>query len=192
MENNIELLKRAKNYIEALANGIDPIIGDVLQNETILNNVKISRCLFFVSGVLKEVIDNGGQVMHITKKAIKIPFSITPEQKAKIELSTVPLQITEFVARINAQIDECTQGKIPPNWFTTYLVEEGYLTVININGNKHKEPTDAGKKLGIITEWVDYLDKHYARIKYDENAQRFLLDNLDEVINLAKIAKGES
>ena len=53
---NLELLIHAQNYIEKMANGINPLTGKkVPQNETI-NNIRISRCLFYVNDVLKNII----------------------------------------------------------------------------------------------------------------------------------------
>lgn len=52
-----ELLIHAKNYIDKLANGINPLTGEPVADDDIVNNVRISRCLFYVSSVLKSVID---------------------------------------------------------------------------------------------------------------------------------------
>lgn len=59
---DLELTCRAKIYIEKLANGINPLTDDNVPEGDIVNNVKISRCLFFVSDVLEKVIENGGYV----------------------------------------------------------------------------------------------------------------------------------
>ncbi len=59
---DFELTCRAKIYIEKLANGINPLTDDNVPEGDIVNNVKISRCLFFVADVLEKVIENGGYV----------------------------------------------------------------------------------------------------------------------------------
>lgn len=56
---DFELTCRAKIYIEKLANGINPLTDDNVPEGDIVNNVKISRCLFFVADVLEKVIENG-------------------------------------------------------------------------------------------------------------------------------------
>ena len=43
-----EKLHRAKHYIDSLANGVNPLDGTPIPEQDIVNNVKISRCLFFV------------------------------------------------------------------------------------------------------------------------------------------------
>ena len=42
----------ALDWITKLANGMNPIDGSILPDSDIVNNVHISRCLFFVSNLL--------------------------------------------------------------------------------------------------------------------------------------------
>ncbi len=57
-----ELAQRAKGYMDALANGIDPITRKELPEDTVLNRPQMIRCFFSVSDILWQVIENGGQV----------------------------------------------------------------------------------------------------------------------------------
>ena len=57
---DIELLKHAKYYIEKMANGVNPLTNEIVPDDDLINNVRISRCLFYVNDVLKEVINNKG------------------------------------------------------------------------------------------------------------------------------------
>lgn len=56
----LETLQRAKMYMEKLANGVNPIDDSVIPDEDVVNNVRLSRCFFYVADVLGQVIDNGG------------------------------------------------------------------------------------------------------------------------------------
>lgn len=56
----LETLERAKMYLEKLANGINPIDGSVILDGDIVNHVRISRCFFYVSDVLRQVIKTAG------------------------------------------------------------------------------------------------------------------------------------
>ena len=95
----LETLERAKMYMEKLANGINPIDGSVIPDEDIVNNVRLSRCFFYVSDVLRQVIENGGVTPQ--KKTKKEPFSLTVEQRETFEFSAVPIPISEISKRIN-------------------------------------------------------------------------------------------
>lgn len=47
----------AKNYIDKMANGQNPLTDEALPDDDLLNNVKITRCLFFVSSLLQELVE---------------------------------------------------------------------------------------------------------------------------------------
>ena len=57
----LETMQRAKMYLDKLAQGIDPISGQEIPNDSVLNNVRLARCFFYVSGILDQVIANGGR-----------------------------------------------------------------------------------------------------------------------------------
>ncbi len=50
---DIEIMQRAKLYIDKLANGVNPITDKPVSDEDCINNVRITRCLFYVSDVLR-------------------------------------------------------------------------------------------------------------------------------------------
>ena len=96
----LETLQRAKMYMEKLAQGIDPITGVELPEDSALNNVRLARCFFYVSGVLDRVIANDGYI-GAKPKVKRVPFAITPEELTQVLVSEEPLRITEFVKGIN-------------------------------------------------------------------------------------------
>ena len=69
----LEKLERARMYMDKLANGIDPISDTEAPDSDIINNIRLSRCFFYVSDILRQVIENGGTVPQ--KKEKKVPFS---------------------------------------------------------------------------------------------------------------------
>ena len=60
MATELEILIHAKGYLDKLANGINPLTDEPLPETDVVNQVRISRCLFYVSGVLRQVIEQGG------------------------------------------------------------------------------------------------------------------------------------
>ena len=76
--NDLETMKRAKAYIDMLANGIDPLTDEIIENDSVINNVRISRCLFYVSDVLGRAIDNGGE---FGKKYIQVMRDVMDKYK---------------------------------------------------------------------------------------------------------------
>ena len=79
----LEIMQRAKVYMEKLAQGIDPISDQEIPEDSVLNNVRLARCFFYVSGVLEQVIANGGRVVSTPQK----DFSITDEELRRVNPS---------------------------------------------------------------------------------------------------------
>ena len=48
----LETMKHTKEYIDKLANGIGPFSDKPVPDGDIINNVKLSRCFFYISGIL--------------------------------------------------------------------------------------------------------------------------------------------
>lgn len=55
MPTELETMKHAKEYIDKLANGIDPFTDKPVPDGDIINNVKLSRCFFYISGILERL-----------------------------------------------------------------------------------------------------------------------------------------
>ena len=70
----LEKMQRAKMYIDKLANGINPIDDEPAADSDIINNVRLSRCLFYVSDILRQVIDNNGVVGKTKVSKKRFPF----------------------------------------------------------------------------------------------------------------------
>ena len=42
----------AKDWVRKLANGINPLTGNAVNENDVVNNVHISRCLFYIADIL--------------------------------------------------------------------------------------------------------------------------------------------
>jgi len=105
--------------------------------------------------------------------------------RGQTEISEEPTMITKFAARITDLVDAGSMRKLKVTAFTSWLVEKGYLYEDTVNEKKHKRPTQAGEKLGIFAEARDGQGGGYIAILYKEKAQRFLIENLDQIIALS-------
>ena len=75
----LEKIEYAKSFMDKLANGINPLDNSLIPEGDIANNIRLSRCFFYVSDILRQVIENGG----IGKVEKTVPFSITNDQLAQ-------------------------------------------------------------------------------------------------------------
>ncbi|HAY73764.1 MAG TPA: hypothetical protein DCY31_08015 [Ruminococcaceae bacterium] len=179
----LEKIQRAKMYIDKLANGVDPLTDAEIAGDSTLNNVRISRCLFYVSDILGKVIDNGGEVGR--KKSVPkpklLPFEITAEQAAAVEISEQPVGVAIIAKRINEVIDENVK-KAAAVHISNWLVEQGYLAEEIAANKRRKVATAKGEALGIYT--VDAISPNGVPIKknvYDEHAQRFVVEHIMQI-----------
>ena len=45
---DLDIMQRAKVYMEKLAQGIDPISDQEIPEDSVLNNVRLARCFFYI------------------------------------------------------------------------------------------------------------------------------------------------
>ena len=187
----LEKMERAKMYIDKLANGINPIDNMVIPDGDAVNNVRLSRCFFYVSDVLRQVIDNGGVVS--AKRMKKVPFAITFEKIQKYEFSDEAIALSKIADRINELIDTNTMKKISYRNIAGWLVEIGMLEVLTkTDGKTSKVPTEMGKNIGISTELRIGQYGNYEIVVYNHTAQQFIIDNIDAIIENIKKQKEKS
>ena len=178
----LEIMQRAKMYIDKLANGIDPLTDQPVPEGDTVNNVRIARCLFYVSDVLRQVIENGGHVIR-AGKLDKIPFSVTQEDLQNFQFSNKPISVSEITRRINALVDTETMTKMKYSAITEFLTNCGFLEQReNEFGKKSRFPTDEGFALGISTEVRISENGPYRVTIYDRTAQQFILDHLEAIL----------
>ena len=175
----LETLQRAKMYIEKLANGIDPLTETEITDDSVINNVRISRCLFYVSGVLEKVIENGGEVKKTVVRAKA--FAITDEQLQRVEVSEDAVGISIIAKRIEAVLDEGVK-KVSASRITTWLLNEGYLSEFIRGNKKNKEATQKGESIGIFTvDAVSLNGVPYRKTIYNADAQQFVINNILQI-----------
>ena len=93
-------LKRAREYMQALSEGVDPLSGLEIPEDDVANQVRLCRCFAYVASVLDKVIQNGGAVGGGPRIVARL--GLTEEQKQAVELSGRPIGITELAKRILA------------------------------------------------------------------------------------------
>lgn len=178
----LETLARAKMYMEKLANGINPIDGSQIPDEEVINNVRLSRCFFYVADVLQRVIENG--VVSQQKKDKKIPFFLPVEKRSAFAFSTQPIPISEVSKRINDLIEDENMTKLPYRAIRDWLMSIGMLEeALDGEGRLAKRPTSQGENVGIRLESRVNLKGTYFVVGYDLNAQHFIVDNLDAIVD---------
>lgn len=183
----LEKMQRAQMYIAMLAEGIDPLSGEELPGDTMLNNVRLSRCFFYVADVLRKVIENGGEVGSRARGG-KEAFAITPEQLQNVRIAHEALPITQICANISEAAGKKLGRAVVSDWLTG----KGFLRVDIVHGRKRKRVTESGEKIGIVEETRNGAYGEYLAVLYSTEAQRFIVDNLPQILSDQKVvADGE-
>ena len=188
----IEKIAYAKSYIEQLANGINPLTNQPVPDADSVNNIHISRCLFYVSDILRQVIENGGVAKKKTR-TLKQPFHLSFENRLKFQFSDTPIPITEITKRINDLIDSDKMSKLSYKYIIQWLIELEALSVqTDASGKSVRRPTRMGQDLGISVEQRYGQNGIYSVTVYHLSAQRIILDNLDAIIELSQRPKSQN
>lgn len=119
---NLELLKHAKEYIEKMANGINPLTGETVPDNDMINNIRISRCLFYVNSILGEVIENASKKSNKPKT---IPFHLSQEELSKFEYTNEILSISMIVKKINELNSNEEMKKLKATDVCKWLIQIG-------------------------------------------------------------------
>lgn len=173
---NTELLSHAQEYIEKMANGINPINNEKVKNDDSLNNIRISRCLFYVNSILKDVLKKETKNHKPTKL-----FYLTKEQLNHYEyIEEAP--ITKIVRQINELTTDEDREKLKVTQMMSWLISIGLLEVVTVEGKNKKIPTETGKKLGIYLKHQVTLEKEYDQLYYSKAAQMFIINSFDHLL----------
>ena len=161
---DLELLARAQNYVEKMANGINPLDGSVIEDDSVLNNVRVSRCLFYVSGILKEIIAKGG----LTKKNKSKAFVYDAIKASTVKIDARPIALSEIIRNIKDVFTDC---KVPTfRQMAELLKAKGILIDNPEKGGTHYVASPQAAVNGVWTEIAaNGTGKEYWRTLYDEN-----------------------
>lgn len=179
-------IKRARTYMEKLANGVNPLDDTLAPDEDIINQVRLSRCVFFVSDVLRQVIENGGIGLAPASpkppKPQKCPFALPIKRRNRFAYSEEPISISEIGKRINALVDSEDMQKCSYKDILAWLIALGMMEWVALpDGKRTRRPTEAGRKMGISVVERNGDRGPYQTVVYDVSAQRFIVENLDAI-----------
>lgn len=178
----LEKIEYAKTFIDKLANGINPLDNTTIKEDDVVNNVRLSRCFFYVSDILRQVIENGG---INKKKGGWVQFNLSSEQLLKFTYSDSPIAVSEIAKRLNSLINDEAMRKITHRDLTNWLLSINMLFEHSVSdGKTTKRPTEQGSSIGISTEVRTGQRGEYTVTVYNKEAQAFIVDNLEAVVAL--------
>lgn len=178
---DIEKLRKVKQCIDSLAEGLNPFTGQPLPEEDIVNDVRVSRSLFLASAFLQEQMQGKTEKKNGKKQA----FRLSLEERERVEFSFRPISASELARRMNNAAGAQDCKKITYRQITDWLVEVGMLKLVENVAGTQRRPTESGKKMGISVESRIGQSGPYQVVLYSAEAQRFIVDNVDAIMAFA-------
>ena len=184
---DLEKLDVAITYMQRIADGKNPVNNMPAEDDDVLNNPNVIRCMFFVKEILEEVKSNGGCIGKKTSKkqreTVKEEFPF--EVLSKFEFRE-DLPISRLVEQINGMVDTNLYKKVPYKPIMMWLRANGFVMDEYNNENKkvRTNPTEKGEKLGLYTvNKIGISGRPYVYILYNQNAQEYIVKNLESILN---------
>lgn len=179
---DLEKLDVAIKYMQRIADGKNPVNNLPAEDDSVLNNPNVIRCMFFVKEILEEVQRNGGRIGRKEKKKTKQEFPV--EVLSGFEYKE-DLHISGFADQINKMIDTDVYKKLSYGAVTKWLKANDFLVEVVDNGNKTvNRPTEKGEKLGLYSERrASMYGRDYTVVLYNQRAQEFIVNNMEAILN---------
>ena len=173
----VDLVKLATviKYVERIADGCNPVNNLPLEENDVLNNPNIIRCMYFIKEILEEVRYNDGIVTGKREKEPALPF---PTEILDKFIYREDMSITHVLNQIYEPVADKNVKKVSVTKVTTTLKEEGYLLYeLNTESGKNRKiPSEKGKELGIYIVAREYNGRMYESVTYNQNAQEYVVE----------------
>lgn len=167
-------LNVAIKYVERIADGCNPVNNAPLENDVILNNPNVIRCMYFIKDVLEEVRNNGGMIGGKNGKEPALPFPLEILDRFSYAEDK---SITHVLNQIYEPIADMNVKKVSVTRVTAALKEGGYLLEEpdSETGKTRKVPSAKGGELGIYLVEREYNGRMYQSVTYNRNAQEYVV-----------------
>jgi len=184
-------------YLERLLLGRNPVNNEVIENNSVLMDDNVQRCLSFVVDILGRIVaESEIQVKPVAsktkKKAVQVlTYKMNADHIISGMIQDREVPMSEMEGLISSYLPELFEEevkKIPAVRISNWLVDKGYLArVEEDNGQHYREATKDGLLIGITNNVVQNGDAgYYMQYRFTPKAQRFIFENLAEIANYKK------
>lgn len=188
---DMKKLETAIIYLQRIADGNNPINNLPAEEDSVLNNPNVIRCMFFVKEVLEEVKRNNGYIGKKAKKGAKLEF---PTSTLDSFVYKEDKAITRFVEQLNESVNADIYQKVKYRSILQWLKLNGFLKEeYSQEFNKTITlPTDFGLKIGIRVERkTSSSGNEYLTVIYGKPAQEYIVKNLKEILHNENMPRNE-
>jgi hypothetical protein len=174
-----ERIIKAKETIDKISKGINPLNDDQIEDSSFLHDGRIIRCLNFIQEILGKAIE--GDLRSYSKK--NADFIITDEEKKRIELPKGKIGINQFAKCVNDVIDLDKSRKLTGMEINKKLKKMGILGEQSLEDGKTRTIlSDRSQEFGIESETRNNNGSSYEMILFNETGKKYLLDSLEKIM----------
>ena len=178
-----EKMLRAKMNMLKLAGGINPIDGTSVAEDSVITNERLKNCFLYIAEVLDNAANGDVQAPKPKRTSSRLPFSVDESLLDKISVSEEPQAVSQIAKSVNEIMSKDGMKKLQAKAINDWLVSQGYLSnEEEYKGSIRRVPTEKSKEIGIITRQGMGTFGAYTIILYSEQAQRFIIDHLTDIV----------
>ena len=185
-------LEIAIQYLQRITEGHNPVNNIPVDDDSVIKNPNVVRCMLFIKEILEEVKRNDGYIGRRPRTNRDSSKQEYPLEALKEFRYSGDKSITRLVDQINNLADMTVYQKITYILITAWLKQNGYLgeEQTEENGKKRTVVTDKGREAGIKSELRrNAKDQEYVYITYGRTAQEFIVSNMDKILSLDAMRK---
>ena len=177
-------LETAILYLQRMTEGHNPVNNMPVDEDSVIMNPNVVRCMSFVKEVLEELRQNDGYIGRRPRRDKDRNKADYPLEALKAFQYMEDKSITNLVTQINSLADMTIYKRINYKMITPWLKQNGYLLdEEDGNGKKRTVVTDKGREIGIKSELRQGENgRKYVYITYGQKAQEFLVANRDVIL----------
>ncbi|MCD8040530.1 MAG: hypothetical protein LUF82_03335 [Clostridia bacterium] len=190
----LEKVEYTKSFIDKLAEGVNPLTDEQIPDGDLLNNVRISRCMFYVSGILDGVISQMKNPKPLKKirNADKKPFCIGDGDMGKYTYSDNLCTVGDIANQLNSFIDLNIMQRIKVKTIYDWLVSKEYLYNVDGSEKVYRRSAEKGRAAGFTdSQRVSAKGLSYTVILCNKNAQKIIVENANLIAQSDSAQNGE-
>jgi hypothetical protein len=177
-----EQRQQHQRCLQALAAGVDPQSGELLEEASIVNRLDIARTLNYACGLLSG--ERHSRSSSRSGASAVAAFYLNPEQKEELvgmfaETTRDRFSRSDLASAINQFVADNGCKKFQAAWITKWLEGQGHLYK---RAERELELTELGRALGVSVERVMGAGGQYDMPFLNKQAAVTLVRAIDEVV----------
>ena len=185
-------LEIAIQYLQRITEGHNPVNNIPVEDDSVIKNPNVVRCMLFIKEVLEEVKRNDGYIGRRPRTNRDSSKQEYPLEALKEFRYSEDKSVSRLVDQFNGLTDLTVFQKLTYKPIIAWLKQNGYLRDEQDEGTskKHTLVTEKGSEVGIKSELrKDSKGQEFVYITYGRTAQEFIVSNMDKILSLDAMRK---